>query len=163
MAIDVIEHGGDPQVGNLATPVNASGFTKAFINGLPAYRPGLSAHRRGLEVGMAHGYFLYGPFALLGPLRDTDLASTAGLLAAVGLVSILTIALSIYGATGSGKPVATVTTPNPPEDLGSKEGWSEFASGFLIGGCGGAFFAYFLCQTPHLEPLQKIAGGVWSS
>ncbi len=163
MTMDVIDHGGDPQVGNLATPINSSGFTKAFINNLPAYRKGLSANRRGLEVGMAHGYFLYGPFALLGPLRGTDYASTAGLLATVGLVALLTVALSIYGAAGSGKPKATLTTPNPPENLGTKEGWSEFASGFLLGACGGAFFAYFLCQTPHLAPLQKIASGVWSS
>jgi hypothetical protein len=48
----------DPTVGNLATPVNSSYFTKAFINALPAYRPSLSPNRRGLEVGMAHGFFL---------------------------------------------------------------------------------------------------------
>ncbi|NEO30496.1 MAG: photosystem I reaction center protein subunit XI [Symploca sp. SIO3C6] len=163
MTMDVVQPAGDPQIGNLATPVNSSGFTTAFINNLPAYRPGLSPFRRGLEVGMAHGYFLYGPLALLGPLRHTDVASIAGVLATVGLVSILTIALSVYGAANSGKPIATVTTPNPPEDLGTPEGWSEFASGFLIGGCGGAFFAYLLCETPHVAPLQKIAGGVWSS
>ena len=160
--MDVIQHGGDPQVGNLATPINGSGFSKAFINNLPAYRQGLSANRRGLEVGMAHGYFLYGPFALLGPLRETDLSNTAGLLATLGMIAILTVALSIYAGTGSGNPVATLTTPNPPADLNSKEGWSEFAGGFFLGACGGAFFAYFLCQTPHLETLVKIAGHVWS-
>jgi hypothetical protein len=72
----------DPTVGNLATPVNSSYFTKAFINALPAYRPSLSPNRRGLEVGMAHGFFLFGPFALTGPLRLTEYANTAGLLAA---------------------------------------------------------------------------------
>ncbi|MFM7512274.1 MAG: photosystem I reaction center subunit XI, partial [Cyanobium sp.] len=59
----------DPCVGNLATPVNSSYFTRAFLNALPAYRPALSPNRRGLEVGMAHGFFLYGPFAITGPLR----------------------------------------------------------------------------------------------
>ena len=87
----------DPCVGNLATPVNSSYFTKAFINALPAYRPSLSPNRRGLEVGMAHGFFLYGPFAICGPLRLTEYASTAGLLATIGLVSILTVCLSLYG------------------------------------------------------------------
>ncbi|MGK7876019.1 MAG: photosystem I reaction center subunit XI [Xenococcaceae cyanobacterium] len=163
MTTDVIQHGGDPQVGNLATPVNASGFTKAFIRNLPAYRKGLSPNRRGLEIGMAHGYFLYGPFAILGPLRDSEFGSVAGLLAAIGLISILTVALSLYGAASVSKPTATVTTPEPPEELGTKEGWSEFASGFFLGGCGGAFFAYFLCLTPHLGPLEKVVSNVWSS
>lgn len=163
MSIDVVQHGGDPQVGNLCTPVNGSPFTKAFINALPAYRKGLSPSRRGLEVGMAHGYLLYGPFALLGPLRGTDFAPTAGLLATIGLIAILTIALSLYGATGASKPTETLTTPEVPMDLATKEGWSEFASGFLLGGCGGAFFAFFLCQTPHLKPLVDIARGIWSS
>lgn len=141
----------DPQVGNLATTINASGFTKTLINNLPAYRRGLSANRRGLEVGMAHGYFLYGPFALLGPLRNTELASIAGLLAAVGLITVLTIGLSLHGAVRTEKATATLTTPQPPVDFATTEGWSEFASGFLIGGCGGAFFAYFLATTPLLQ------------
>lgn len=161
--MDIITSGGDSQVGNLATPINASAFSKAFINNLPGYRKGLSAQRRGLEIGMAHGFFVYGPFAVLGPLRDSDYAAIAGLLAAVGLVAILTVALSLYGAAGVSTPTATLTTPNPPENLGTDEGWSEFAGGFLLGGCGGAFFAYFLCSTPFVQPLVQIAGGVWSS
>ena len=163
MSIDVVHSGGDPQVGNLSTPVNGSAFTKTFINALPAYRKGLSPNRRGLEVGMAHGYLLYGPFAVLGPLRLTEYGPTAGLLATIGLVSILTICLSIYGAVGVGKPTETLTTPDVPTDLATKEGWSEFAGGFLLGGCGGAFFAFFLCQTPHLQPLIQVVSNVWSS
>lgn len=143
----------DPQVGNVATPINASGFTKALINNLPAYRQGLSPNRRGLEVGMAHGYFLYGPFALLGPLRDTDIGPLAGLVAAVSLVTILTIALSLHAAVRTGNATETLTTPKPPAEFGTKEGWSEFASGFLIGGCGGAAFAYFLATTPLLQAV----------
>ncbi|NEO87164.1 MAG: photosystem I reaction center protein subunit XI [Spirulina sp. SIO3F2] len=162
MALDAITSGGDPQIGNLATPLNSSGFSKAFINNLPAYRAGLSANRRGLEVGMAHGYLLYGPFAVLGPLRNTDSAELAGLMAAVGLVVLLTMCLSIYGGVGSGKPIATHTTPNPPENLGTKEGWSDFASGFFLGGCGGALTAYGLCLTPHLASIQGIVHQIWS-
>ena len=95
----------DPTVGNLATPVNSSYFTRSFLNALPAYRPSLSPNRRGLEVGMAHGFFLYGPFAITGPLRLTDYASTAGLLATIGLVSILTVCLSLYGTAGHGPKI----------------------------------------------------------
>jgi photosystem I subunit 11 len=154
----------DPTVGNLATPVNSSYFTKAFLNALPAYRPSLSPNRRGLEVGMAHGYFLYGPFAYAGPLRATEFASTAGLLAAIGLVSILTVCLSIYGTAGTGPNVqpADATIDNPPADLFTKAGWAEFASGFWLGGCGGAAFAWFLCSTAIQSPLANIASGVWS-
>lgn len=150
MTRDVIGDGGDPQVGNLATPINASGLSVTYIRNLPAYRQGLSAKRRGLEIGMAHGYFLYGPFAWLGPLRNTEYAHQAGLLAAVSLVSILTIALSLYGSVGVEKPIATLTTPDPPEDWSTEIGWGELANGFLIGGCGGALFAYLLCLIPSL-------------
>ncbi len=161
MQLDAVTHAGDPQVGNLATALNSSSLSTAFIQNLPAYRKGLSPNRRGLEVGMAHGYFLYGPLALLGPLRATDVAPTAGILATIGFVMILTVALSLYAAVTDAKPTATLTTPEPPAF--TREDWSEFAGGFLLGGCGGAFFAYFLCQTPHLAPLQNLASGVWSS
>jgi photosystem I subunit 11 len=118
----------DPCVGNLATPVNSSYFTRAFLNALPAYRPSLSPNRRGLEIGMAHGFFLYGPFAITGPLRTTEFASTAGLLATIGLVTILTVCLSIYGTAGNGPNVqpADATIDNPPADLFTKAGWAEF-------------------------------------
>ena len=96
--MDAVTHAGDPQVGNLATPLNSSVFSRAFIQNLPAYRAGLSANRRGLEVGMAHGYFLYGPFLILGPLRSTDSYELAGFLSAAGMVTILTIALSLYAS-----------------------------------------------------------------
>ena len=115
--MEMITCGGDPQVGNLATPLNSSGFSTTFINNLPAYRAGLSPNRRGLEVGMAHGYFIYGPFAVLGPLRDSDMAATAGLLAAIGLVGILTIALSLYGTVAGKIAEPTLTSPIPASRL----------------------------------------------
>lgn len=152
---EVVHAAGDPQVGNLATPINSSGITKAFINNLPAYRKGLSPGRRGLEIGMAHGYFLFGPFAKLGPLRDTDVANLAGLLSAIGLVVILTICLSLYASVSPPKPIETVTTPKAPDALSTQEGWNEFASNFLIGGIGGAVLAYALIALG----IFKIIGG----
>lgn len=151
---EVVHEAGDPQNGNLATPINSSGFTKAFINNLPAYRKGLSPFRRGLEVGMAHGYWLIGPFAKLGPLRDTDVANLAGLLSTVGLIVISTITLSLYASSHPPQPTVTITTPAPSDSFKSQEGWNEFGSGFLIGGIGGAGFAYLLIS--NLELLQNL-------
>ncbi|MDZ8025423.1 MAG: photosystem I reaction center protein subunit XI [Nostoc sp. DedQUE01] len=148
---------GNPQIGNLETPVNSSPLIKWFINNLPAYRPGLSAGRRALEVGAAHGYWIFGPFAKLGPLRDTANANLAGLLGAIGLVVVLTGALSLYANSNPPKALPSVTVPNPPADaFNSKESWNNFASSFLIGGIGGAVVAYFL--TSNLGLIQGLFG-----
>lgn len=151
-------YAGDPQIGNLETPLNSSGLSRAFLSNLPAYRQGLSAQRRGLEVGMAHGYLIYGPFALLGPLRDSDVPAIAGLLASVGLVLILTVCLSLYSGANVSPEVSRNTLPyKPPEGLSTDEGWSEFAGSFLIGGIGGAIFAYAL--TANLPMLIALVAG----
>ncbi len=147
----------DPQRGNLETPINASPLVKWYINALPAYRPGITSLRRGLEVGMAHGYWIFGPFAKLGPLRDTDNANLAGLLATLSFVVILTGTLSLYGNSNPPQPVATVTVPNPPDSFKTNEGWNTYASGFLIGGLGGALVAYLL--TSNLGLIQALTGG----
>jgi photosystem I subunit 11 len=148
---------GDSQIGDLQTPVNSSPLVRWFINNLPAYRPGLNPSRRGLEVGMAHGYLLFGPFAKLGPLRDADNANLAGLLGAIGLVVILTATLSLYANSNPDKALASVAVPNPPVDaFNSKESWNNFASSFLIGGIGGAVTAYFLLT--NLTLIQGIVG-----
>ncbi|WP_066381566.1 MULTISPECIES: photosystem I reaction center protein subunit XI [unclassified Anabaena] len=152
----VFPAGRDPQIGNLETPVNAYPLVKWFINNLPAYRPGLTPFRRGLEVGMAHGYLLFGPFAKLGPLRNATNANLAGLLASIGLVVILTACLSLYANSNPPKALASVTVPNPPDAFSSKEGWNNFASAFLIGGIGGAVVAYFL--TSNLAIIQGFLG-----
>lgn len=150
----VFPAGLDPQRGNLQTPINASGISKWFINNLPAYRRGITPLRRGLEVGMAHGYWLIGPFAKLGPLRDTDVANLAGLLSTLGLVTIMTLSISLYANTNPPKPHVTVTTPNPPDGFKNPEGWNTFTSGFLIGGVGGAVVAYFLLS--NVELIQRL-------
>jgi photosystem I subunit 11 len=112
-------------------------LVKWFISNLPAYRPGLNPFRRGLEVGMAHGYLLFGPFHRLGPLRNAPNATLAGLLGSLGLVVILTACLSLYANSNPGKALASIAVPNPPVDaFNSKESWNNFASAFLIGGIG---------------------------
>lgn len=156
----VFPQGRDPQNSNLETPINASGLVKWYINNLPAYRQGITPLRRGLEAGMAHGYWLIGPFAKLGPLRDTDVANLAGLLSTLSTVAISTAAISLYAASKPPQPVATVTTNyKVPDVFKSQEGWNTYASGFLVGGIGGAVFAYFLLA--NIEIIQNIFGGIF--
>jgi photosystem I subunit XI len=129
---------GDPFVGHLSTPISDSGFTRAFIGNLPAYRKGLSPLLRGLEVGLAHGYFLVGPWFVFGPLRDSEHAAIGALISAVALLLVATMALSSYG-------LATFQNDKAASDsLQTADGWSHFAGGFFVGGMGSAFVAYFL-------------------
>lgn len=153
---DVVKPADDPQIGNLATPINSSPFTKALINNLPAYRAGLSPQRRGLEIGMAHGYLLYGPFAVTSQFRNTPVSDVVGLIEAVILVVILTVCLSLYAGSKPKAPISTVTNPNPPSSLETSEGWSEFAGSFLIGGIGGAAFAYIVYEIFKSGVLQTF-------
>lgn len=137
----------DPFVGNLATPISTSGFTKTFISNLPIYRRGLSPLLRGLEIGMAHGYFLVGPFDKLGPLRNTDVALLAGFLSSVGLIIILTTCLSMYGN-------ASFNKDNAKDILQTSTGWSQFTGGFLVGAIGGSGVAYLiLANSPVIQSL----------
>lgn len=131
----------DPFVGNLATPITTSNFTKLWLSNLPAYRKGLSPLLRGLEVGMAHGYFLIGPFYKLGPLRDSDVALLVGFLSAIGLILILTVGLSIYGF------VAFDGESSTGDPLQTLQGWNQFRSGFVVGATGGAAFAYLILRN----------------
>lgn len=139
----------DAFVGNLSTPISTSSFTKNLLSNLPAYRKGLSPLLRGLEIGMAHGYFLIGPFDKLGPLRNTDVALLSGFLSTVGLIIILTACLSMYGSTSfnSNKQEST-------DVLQTSSGWSQFTAGFLVGSVGGSGFAYLLlANIPIVQNL----------
>lgn len=134
----------DPFVGNLSTPVTTSTATKLYLGNLPIYRKGLTPLMRGLEIGMAHGYFLIGPFYILGPLRNSENALLVGLLSDIGLILILTIGLTIYGLASFQE-----STPNESESalLESSKGWRDFTSGFFIGSFGGGVVAYILLDN----------------
>ena len=140
MANFVKPYKNDPFVGHLSTPITTSAATKAILGNLPAYRPGLSSVLRGLEIGMAHGYFFVGPFTKLGPLRNSDVGLLAGFLSAVGLIIILSVGLTIYGN-------ATFSEVSKGEGLQTQEGWEKFTGGFVIGAFGGAGFAYLLLSN----------------
>merc|ERR1712193_56565 len=91
---------GDPTMGMLETPVTSAPIVANYLSSLPAYRVGVSPLLRGVEIGLAHGFFIPGPFIKLGPLRTVEgSAEISGCVSAAGLVVILAIASSIYGAT----------------------------------------------------------------
>jgi len=140
MANFIKPYNDDPFVGHLATPITSSSLTRALLKNLPAYRFGLTPLLRGLEIGLAHGYFLIGPFAKLGPLRNSDIGLLAGFLSTVGLILILTLGLTIYGAASFSQD------KNSGNELQTKKSWDQFKGGFFVGACGSAGFA-FICLS----------------
>jgi len=132
----------DPFVGHLATPITSSAVTRAILQNLPAYRLGLTPLLRGLEIGLAHGYFLIGPFAKLGPLRNSEVALLAGFLSTIGLILILTLGLTIYGVAAFGQEKLDDESNN----LQTKKAWDQFKGGFFVGACSSAGFA-FICLS----------------
>ena len=144
MAKFIKPYNDDPFVGHLATPITSSSVTKAILENLPAYRFGLTPLLRGLEIGLAHGYFLIGPFVKLGPLRDSDIALLAGFMSTIGLIVILTLGLTIYGVAAFGQEKSE---DQPSEnDFQTKKAWDQFKGGFFVGACGSAGFA-FICLS----------------
>ena len=139
----------DPFVGHLATPITSSAVTRALLKNLPAYRFGLTPLLRGLEIGLAHGYFLMGPFVKLGPLRNSDIALFAGFLSTIGLILILTLGLTIYGAAVF-KP-ENESGQITGNELQTRKAWDQFKGGFFVGACGSAGFALIcLSSIPQL-------------
>jgi photosystem II CP43 chlorophyll apoprotein len=130
--------------------IDRNDTTLLFLRNLPIYRQGISPNFRGLEVGMAHGYFLVGPFVALSPLDDDNLALKVGLLLAMGTVVIVAIALSFYHSQTpeKGKVFSWLKT---------SEDWSLFRGSFLVGGVGGAIIAYFLMS--NFDTIDAIFRG----
>ena len=140
MANFIKPYNDDPFVGHLATPITSSSLTRTLLKNLPAYRFGLTPLLRGLEIGLAHGYFLIGPFAKLGPLRNSDIGLLAGFFSTIGLILILTLGLTIYGAASFSQNKPNVNV------LQTKKSWDQFKGGFFVGACGSAGFA-FICLS----------------
>ncbi|XP_014498268.1 photosystem I reaction center subunit XI, chloroplastic [Vigna radiata var. radiata] len=153
---------GDPFIGSLETPVTSSPLIAWYLSNLPAYRTAVSPLLRGIEVGLAHGYLLVGPFVKAGPLRNTEYAGAAGSLAAGGLVAILSICLTIYGISSfnegdaSTAPSLTLTgRKKQPDQLQTADGWAKFTGGFFFGGISGVIWAYFLLYVLDLPYYIK--------
>lgn len=142
---------GDPFLGNLSTPINDSPLVRAFIRNLPAYRPGLTPFIRGLEIGMAHGYFLIGPEIVVGPLRETAHgANLSGLITAVYIAALSCLGISLFALTtfqGNPKGAYSRYSQDDLRPLRTKEEWFQLNSGVFLGAMGGAVFAYFLLEN----------------
>lgn len=152
---------GDPWRGNLSTPINDSPIVKAYIRNLPAYRPGLTPFLRGLEIGLAHGYFLVGPEVVVGPLRETAHgANLSGLITAIYIAVSACLGISIFAlATFQGNPRGTYNTRSQDDlrPLRRKEDWFQLSGGVLLGSMGGAVFAYLLLE--NFDDLDAILRG----
>jgi len=143
---------GDPFVGHLSTPVTNSNLTKTYLSLLPAYKTGLSPLLRGINIGFVHGYFLLGPFAKLGPLRNSQVANYVGFLSTISLIIILTACLLIYGVvTFSESSMNKQENKKVLVDFLTPKGWNEFTSGFIVGGFGGAGVAYALLKVINFD------------
>ncbi|MEO0458139.1 MAG: photosystem I reaction center subunit XI [Cyanobacteria bacterium P01_A01_bin.114] len=142
---------GDPCWGNLATPINNSSLVKTYINNLPAYRPGLTPFLRGLEIGMAHGYFLVGPEVVVGPLRETAHgANLSGLITAIYITVSACLGISIFALTtfqGNPRGAYNRYSQDRLRPLRKKEDWFQLSGGILLGSMGGAIFAYVLLEN----------------
>jgi photosystem I subunit 11 len=112
---------------------------------LPAYKKGLSPLLRGINIGFVHGYLLLGPFVELGPLRDSHVSNFIGFVSTISLIIILTTCLLIYGYVTFSQN-KNLDKPGKIDFLTSK-GWSQFTSGFIVGGFGGTSVAYALLNT----------------
>lgn len=153
---------GDPFIGSLETPVTSSPLIAWYLSNLPAYRTAVNPLLRGVEVGLAHGFLLVGPFVKAGPLRNTEYAGAAGSLAAGGLVAILSICLTMYGIASfnegepSTAPSLTLTgRKKEPDQLQTANGWAKFTGGFFFGGISGVTWAYFLLYVLNLPYFVK--------
>ena len=145
MSVNFIKpYNNDPFVGHLQTPITSASATKSILQNLPAYRSGLSPLLRGLEIGLAHGYFLIGPFAYLGPLRNSTISLLAGFMSTIGLILILTLGLTIYGVAAFGQEKTSDVEDS--NNLQTKKAWDQFKGGFFVGACGSAGFA-FICLS----------------
>ena len=152
---------GNPFVANLSTPINDSPLAKAFINNLPAYRKGLTPFMRGLEIGMAHGYFLVGPEVVVGPLRETAHgANLSGLITAIFITVSACLGISIFAlSTFQGNPRGAYNSycKDPLRPLRTREEWNQLNGGIFIGSMGGAVFAYVLLE--NFDALDAMLRG----
>ncbi|NJK53429.1 MAG: photosystem I reaction center protein subunit XI [Leptolyngbyaceae cyanobacterium SU_3_3] len=152
---------GDPWLANLSTPINDSPIVNAFIRNLPAYRPGLTPFMRGLEIGMAHGYFLVGARGRRGAAARNSPRRKPERLNYCHLHHSFCVSghLHFASATFQGDPRGTYNSHSQDDlrPLRKKEDWFQLGGGILLGATGGALFAYALLE--NFDDLDAILRG----
>ena len=145
MAEFIESYNNDSSVGLLATPINTSVAARTFLKNLPLYREGLSPLLRGLEVGMAHGYFVMGPFLKLGPLRGTEYATYIAYACTIAIIGVLLLAMFLYVSIAYQDESKFAKNPRLIDSMiFSSEQWSQFISGVGVGGLGGATVVFLI-------------------
>jgi len=92
---------------------STAAISQGVLEPCRTYRPSLSrGNRRGLEVGMANGFLLYGTFAPHRSLRLTDTPAPLPSAHTSGWSRILTICCPIYGTAGTGSQMSSPPTPH---------------------------------------------------
>ena len=156
----------DPFVGDLSTPINNSRIVRTYLKFLPLYNKELSPFFRGCMIGIFHGYFLFGPFMLLGPLRNTEASYFLGFLDSLSFLIIINIFSFLYGHVVLSHPYGLLTYgpiifQNKMENLNIlgfhlsfgkmlnyliNLTWNIYISGFSLGSFTGVSFAYIFCK-----------------
>jgi hypothetical protein len=126
----------EPFSGEIRTIVT-EGAGRKFMEQWAWSREGLKPWQRGLEIGMAHGYFLVGPFTITGPLRATPEAATIGLLAGAACIGLVSVGGLLF---------ANTIRPTLFDEEGDSKGasFTKLVTWHAIGGVGGAGFAHAL-------------------
>ncbi|CEM32718.1 unnamed protein product [Vitrella brassicaformis CCMP3155] len=120
------EHPSDHLQGNIL--VN-SDITQALMSTIPCYRKGLPPGWAGLEIGMAHGYFLYGPFAYGGPFRNADNFREIGIASASALIFFIGFLLLAYGGAQNNAYLMNPGDAWVTKGADGKITWNQEASG----------------------------------
>ena len=141
----ILPYNKDPFLGHFITPISASKIVKSYLKSLPAYKTQMPPLLRGINFGFAHGYILFGPFANLGPLRESHAANFIGFLAAVSIIILLTFGILSYGYL-SFKRQKFENKNDKNLNFLNKAGWYQMGAGFTLGGIGGSGVAYILAN-----------------
>jgi hypothetical protein len=72
----------------LETPVTSTPEVASYLSNLPAYRTGVAPLLRGVEIGLAHGFFLPGPFIKVRGKPCMAKNRSAAVTAAVGASAV---------------------------------------------------------------------------